>query len=232
MGWNPFLFDCGCCGDRMTGAPKTNTRQKDAYRYVCATYIKSGHRDKHAGGCFYCHVDGEKLERSVLDRIQKTLLSEKNLQKVETALRKKLKARLQKQPDTKPLERKLARLNADIDKAADRLLRADDDLMDILSPRLREMRQDRDRVASELNSQKRQNNGADVDRIVSESLSWLNEVNDVIRQGTPQERRDVLLSLVDTITVEFEQEQRGSRTFSKITGAVIEYNKRIRDDKI
>ena len=168
----------------------------------------------------------------MLDRIQKTLLSEKNLQKVETALRKKLKSRLQKLPDTKPLERKLTRLNADIDKAADRLLRADDDLMDILSPRLREMRQDRDRVASELNNQKRQNSTADADRIVAESLSWLNEVNDVIRQGSPQERRDVLLSLVDTITVEFEQEQRGTRTFSKITGAVIEYNKRIRGDWI
>ncbi len=147
-------------------------------------------------------------------------------------LRPKWRVLASKSPKGRGVQhRKLARLSADIDKAADRLLRTDDDLMDILLPRLREMRQDRDRVASELNSQKRQNNVADVDRIVSESLSWLNEVNDVIRQGTPQERRDVLLSLVDTITVEFEQEQRGSRTFSKITGAVIEYNKRIRGDR-
>lgn len=202
---------CGCCGQRMTGAPKTNTMQKDAYRYVCATYVKSGHRDKHAGGCFYGHVDGERLERSVLDRIQRTVLSDKNLQKIETALRRKLKSRSRQQPDTKPLERKLSKLNADIDKAADRLLRADDDLMDILSPRLRELRQDRDRVASQLKNQQRQN-------------------STVIRQGSPQERRDVLLSIVDTITVEFEQEQRGSRTFSKVTGATITYNKRIRDE--
>lgn len=221
---------CGCCGQRMTGAPKTNTRQKDAYRYVCATYMKSGHRDKHAGGCFYGHVDGELLERSVLDRIQQTVLSDKNLAKIETALRRKLKSRIQKQPDPKPLQRKLAKLNADIDKAADRLLRADDDLMDILAPRLRTMRQDRDRVASELKTHDRQNSIADADRIVAESMEWLNEISTVIRQGSPQERRDVLLSIVDTIEVEFEQEQRGSRTFSKVVGATITYNKRIRDE--
>ena len=104
--------------------------------------------------------------------------------------------------------------------------------MDILSPKLRAMRQERDRVASELRAQKRQNSTADVDKIVSESLAMLNDMNVVMRRGTSQERRDVLLSLVDSITVEFEQEQRGSRTFSKITGAVIEYNKRSRDDKI
>ncbi len=167
---------CGCCGQRMTGAPKTNTRQKDGVRYSCATYMKSGHRDKHAGGGFYCHVDGELLERSVLDLIQRTVLNDSKLAKIETSIRKKLKSRMAKQPDTKPLQKKLNSLNADIDKAADRLLRADDDLMDILAPRLREIRQERDRLASELSRQKRQNGTVDEGRIVSESMAWLNEV--------------------------------------------------------
>ncbi|MCP4509156.1 MAG: hypothetical protein GY826_22510, partial [Fuerstiella sp.] len=109
-------------------------------KYKCGTNLKHGHKDKYADGCYHCQVDDGQLTRFVADSLQRQL-TPANLKRLEEALTRKA-SKPQRTPDVSSLKRKLSKLGTDIDKAADRLLRADDDLMDILSPRLREMREE------------------------------------------------------------------------------------------
>lgn len=218
------LVYCGCCDGKMYGQHTSRRKNGKLYewnKYKCSTNLKHGHRDKYAEGCFHCQVDDGPLTRFVADSLQKQL-TPANLKRLEAALIRKA-SKPQKTTDLSALKRKLNRLNTDINKAADRLLRADDDLMDILSPRLREMRQDRDRLAERLDNEAIVQNNPD--REVRQAMERLKTLSQDLQDDThPERRRHVFQQLVSRVVVNFEQTKKNGRTASELTGGHIEWS--------
>jgi len=218
------LVFCGCCDGPMWGQHTSRRKNGKLYewnKYKCATNLKHGHRDKYADGCFHCQVDDGLLTRLVAGSLQKQL-NPANLKRLEAALRRKV-ANPKPSSDLSGLKRKLTSLDVDIDKAADRLLRADDDLMDILSPKLRAMRQDRDRLAARLESEVITKNNPN--REVRQAMDRLKTLSEDLQADThPERRRHVFQQLVSRIVVDFEQTKQKGRTVSKVTGGQIEWS--------
>ncbi|APZ90538.1 recombinase family protein [Fuerstiella marisgermanici] len=214
------LVICGCCGGRMYGGPKPHTTDKSASRYFCSTYQKEGSKHKHANGCYHNQIDGDALLKVVTDKIQKSL-TPANLKRLESAMRRQVAKRSSQKPDTAPLQRKLDKLNADIDKAADRLLRSDDDLIDILAPKIKAMRQERDRAADMLENERRKSSDSDGERLVSDAMRRLKDFSKQIRSSAPKIKRDAIHMLVDSITLEFQHGWKGKRPFDTLTRGII-----------
>lgn len=226
------LVVCGCCGARMYGGPKPHTSNKSATRYFCSTYQREGSKHKHASGCYHNQVDGDLLLKVVTDKIQESLTPD-NLSRMESAMRRIVKKRASEKPNTRPLEQKLERLNAEIDKAADRLLRADDDLMDILAPKIKTMRQERDRVAEMLAAERRKSKISEGERLVTDAMARLKDFSRQIRSATPKKKRDAIHSVVNSITLEFQHGWKGKRPFDSLTRGIIHSSRTVhRDDKI
>ncbi len=233
------LVVCGCCGHRMSGVHKTRRKDRKTYeysRYVCSTYLKHGDAKKYVHGCFHCQVGDGALTELVTKKLQENVLKSQNLKKLEAAIRRQLSKRPPKHADSSGLQKKLGRLNSEIDRAADRLLRAGDDLVDILSPKLRSLRQERDRIAERLQAEATPDimgKPQSTEAVVKSAMDRLQTLSNDLRSTSAERRRHVLQSMIHSVTLEFEQTEKNGRTFSKLKGGVIELsNAVIRDDKI
>ena len=112
------------------------------------------------------------------------------------------------------LRAKLTDLDAQLEQGTRRLLRAPDDLADLLAGELSKVRRDRDRLADQLAALDRAagqqgNAAADTDRAADRLWALSEELQDSI---PPARMRELLRNLVGRIDLYFDRVQHGQRT--------------------
>ncbi len=146
------LVVCGCCGGLMHGTASSKTKSGKRYewpKYICSTHNKFGNRDRtpDQSGCYFTAVDQGALMTLVLRKLKEVALSDGNREVLERKIRERLEARQKTSPaNADKLRKRLSESSGDIDRVAERLLTAPDDLMDLLAPKITAMRQERDRL--------------------------------------------------------------------------------------
>lgn len=196
------LLTCGLCGHVMY-----RFKYKDEYGYVCGTY----HRSK---GCGFCRV----MDREILP-----LVAEKIRERVgasTTALMESLR-RIAKDrysgPDRKELERKVRDLDAQIERAAERLLAVDDAAVPIINRKIRELQGQRTDAAERLQLA-RPTCGPDI----AKSAAALVRLPAIILGSNSDVVRAAIAPLVQSVVLSFRQRDRGRvRRFYELTGVEV-----------
>ena len=131
-------------------------------------------------------------------------------------LRQAIQALLEQRskPDSKQLDRikrRIRQLDKQIDRAAERLLTAPEDLMDILAPKLSVMKKERQRLQEELSSLDSQLQPKDVLAEVDAAVNRLWSFGDELQKAKPERLRELLQQAVSRIELRFKHVQRGKR---------------------
>jgi hypothetical protein len=133
-------------------------------------------------------------------------------EKLERIIRDKLAKRSKpKTSDVNPLRRRLQKLDGDIDRAADRLLRAPDDLLDTLAPKLSAMKRERVAVQRELQRAEVDSKEVDVDATARAAAAKLWTLADELDKADAARVRDVFQRFIDRVELRFDHVQRGKR---------------------
>jgi site-specific DNA recombinase len=207
------LVYCDHCGEKMHGSMSTRRKNGKIYRYpkyVCSTYCRSG--KSNPSGCG-CHAIRQDVIVDVLVRkLQESVLSGGNrdrlLQKVKKAYARRTK------PDGKSvslLKRRITKLSRDIDRAADRLLRAPEDLTDVLVPKLSAMKRQWQRAEAELAAAQAARRPLDIEAEAEAAVDRIWRLGEELSNAAPARRREVLRRMVSRIELRFDHVQRGKR---------------------
>jgi hypothetical protein len=131
------------------------------------------------------------------------------------------------QPDTGKVDairRRIAEIDRAIDRAADRLLSAPDDLMDVLAPKLSGMKKDRERLLTGLRSAEIACGPVDVESEARARVERLWTLTEEIQEADPARVRELLRNLVSRIELHFEHVQRGKRLECPFSHGEIQLN--------
>ena len=127
----------------------------------------------------------------------------------------------------------MLRNEAYIDRAADRLLRAGDDLVDVLSPKLRSMRDDRDSLTARLQDADKRKNNRDTDATVKAAMAKLWTLQRDFKDAAPERLRELLQTAVSRIDLQYERKPQGKRMLTTLVSGTVELSHAVnRDDWI
>lgn len=143
------LVHCGHCGRKMHGSLKSRRKGNQIYyypKYICSTYCQYGRKE----GCGYHTVDQGKLLDYLLERLKQRFADGGR-----ETLRAKLLTKLRMASESGPvrvesLRCALAKIERELGVATERFLKAPEDVAELLTDKLSEMRKNRDRAAAEL----------------------------------------------------------------------------------
>jgi hypothetical protein len=194
----------------------TITRRKGgkvyAYlKYVCSTYNTRGTEC----GCGYHTVDQAGLLTFVLRKIRELVFAGGDRHRLRQLVGECIDEGRRSDPaEANELRAKVAERDAQLEQGTRRLLRAPDDLADLLAGELSKMRRDRDRLADQLAALDRAagqqgNAAADADRATDRLWALSEELQDSI---PPARMRELLRNLSGRIDLYFDRMQHGRRT--------------------
>lgn len=107
------------------------------------------------------------------------------------------------------------------------------DLTDILTPKLLELKADRERAVQKLAGVQAVSGDGDIESEITKRMAMLRRSSELIDSSDPETRRKVIQGLVSKITLNFRQDTQGKRVVNQFVGGVMELSpKNIRDDKI
>ncbi len=204
------LVFCAQCGCKMHGS--TLKAKGHSYpKYTCSTYYRAGKNNPSGCGCH--GVLQDQLVDVVVRKLQTTVLTERNLERLRVALRQQINDRRnQASNGSDGLRKQLAELNREIDRAAENFLRAPSELLDVIGGKLSAMKRQRDHLADQLKLAKASTKADATDAQVEASVSRLWRLGEDIAKAEPARRREVFRQLVDRIDLRFDKVQRGKRT--------------------
>ena len=140
------------------------------------------------------------------ESIKSTILSDANFQRLRASVRKKLKQKGQAPSiNLKPLRQRLTKLDGDLKNAMAELARTPADLYDLAVDHVREVRQERDRAAAQLDGAISQttspvgDSDADVDRVVSR----LEMLRTGLSEADPRIAREAMGHICERIDLHF-----------------------------
>jgi site-specific DNA recombinase len=203
------LVFCAHCGCKMHGTDKV---AKDIHypKYLCSTYGRSGKNNPHGCGCH--GVDQDRLVDVLVRKIQESVLTPSNLERLRTALRKQLGEQRGGKGNAVQIRHQLADLDREIDLAAENFLRAPADVLDIVGKKLAAMKRQRGHVQDELKAAELAERPKDVDAVVEAAVGHLWRLGEEMAGAEPVRRREVFRHFVDRIDLRFDKIQRGKRT--------------------
>jgi site-specific DNA recombinase len=203
------LVFCAHCGCKMHGTDKV---AKDIHypKYLCSTYGRSGKNNPHGCGCH--GVDQDRLVDVLVRKIQESVLTPSNLERLRAALRKQLGEQRGGSGSTAQIRRQLADLDRGIDLAAENFLRAPADVIDIVAKKLAAMKRQRQLVQDELKAAELAERPKDVGAIVEAAVAHLWRLGEDMAKAEPARRREVFRQMVERVDLRFEKVQRGKRT--------------------
>jgi DNA invertase Pin-like site-specific DNA recombinase len=219
------LVHCGHCGEKMHGTTSRRVKNGKTYsypKYLCSTYNRCGKHNPHGCGCHSVHQVA--LVGALIDRLREDVMAGSRGH-LEAILREKLTDRCQ--PDTGKVDairRRIAEIDRAIDRAADRLLSAPDNLMDVLAPKLSGMKKDRERLLMELRSAEIACGPVDVESEARARAERLWTLTEEIQEADPARVRELLRNLVSRIELHFEHVQRGKRLECPFSHGEIQLN--------
>ncbi len=208
------LLYCGRCGSTMySQSLQRKTGQRNP-NYVCARY----HKGK---GCGYCTVPQDAMLKAVADVIREKVL-QGSFDRLQEAVERELIRRNASDSVAAKRERQqetVEKLNRQIDRAADRLLRVDDSVVRKVEEKLAQLGRDRDAAVAELDSiVTPKSPRLDARRIASQA--W--RIDDVLRSAPASEARAALSRIVERIDLDFVEGKKTGRGQSfRFDGAAI-----------
>jgi site-specific DNA recombinase len=199
------MLVCDGCGQRMWGVDKSTTRngKKFVYkRYVCST---SRRYRVARGRCRTRSVAQDVIRDDVVRLLQKELLNPKALASLrQTAARLSGEAAEDVVRQRRGLKARAAELDKQIATATARIGVVPDDLLADLLAQIKKWKDERSGLGQELdNLRLAEGAGNTVAGDMAEALKLVEELEDVAREATPQELRQALAGLLETVTVHF-----------------------------
>jgi DNA invertase Pin-like site-specific DNA recombinase len=225
------LVRCGHCGKRMHGATFHYRKRKGRQtyrRYVCSSNNLNGH-----SSCGFHAIREEVLLPFLIRRLQDEYLAPPRLERLKMELRKQASARRKKAPGTvERLRGRLDQLDADIRRGAQNLLRAGDNF-DVLNANLTEWRQERARLARELEGQDCADvKPAEVERLVAAAIDALRRLAELLDQADPSKLREALRRMVTGIDLYFEAVPKEKRVFHRLLKGVVRLHPQVAEPMI
>jgi DNA invertase Pin-like site-specific DNA recombinase len=207
------LLVCGSCGARMIGHGPKGDRF-----YHCGSYHQ---QVRHA--CFYNRVRETGVLGAIVGKLQEVILNPENLERLRDEVRRQEEAERQERPGRQAeLERQLKELAQKIQKATDRLLFVEADLMPECATALRGLKEERDRLTAELEALRKPTTArAEVEEVIQTVEQQMKRLREAVVESDPSLVRAVLQDMVSKVELHFEQVPRGKRTSSRFTRGVI-----------
>jgi DNA invertase Pin-like site-specific DNA recombinase len=203
---------CGHCGQKMYGTKTSRRKNGKLYeypKYICSTYQMKG----RSCGCGHHAIDQGPLLTFILEKVRALVFGGGHKAAFADAVREQLKAERTTDPaEVEGLRAKLTGLERDMDLGTKRLLRAPDDVADLLAGELSSMRKERDRVVAQLAALERTTDAGDVEADTERTVARLWELSDDLQTKIPPARlREVVHQLVDRIDLYFDRLPLGER---------------------
>ena len=221
------LVTCGHCGGKMHGTRFTRRKNGKVYeyaRYICSTYVCKG-----ASQCGHHHIMAEEIHRVVCRKLQEALDLASNRDRLREAIEREARRRSKQTTTTvaqlSTLRKQLAKLDSDIKRAAERILRVPDELVDDLTAALATMKAERLELVAKLDHAERDRKPLDVTEAVDGALGKLNELDHVLTRGDSAAVREFLQRAVEGVTLHFTAQQHKKRTIHTFERGTIRLNR-------
>ena len=204
------LVYCAHCGCKMHGATLMAKGHKYP-KYTCSTYGRSGKNNQFGCGCHAAHQ--ELLVEVMVRKLQETVLSGNNLDRLREALHRQIEKRCAvSSGDTGAMKKQLAALNREIEQAAANFLRAPTEVLDLVGEKLSALKRQRDHLQDALRAAERATTPVDAIAEVDAAVGRLWRLGEELATAEPSRRREVFRQFVDRIELRFDKVQKGKRT--------------------
>ena len=217
------LLFCGHCGAKMYGAKRSRKKDGKTYqweKYICSTYHTQG---KERCGCH--SIDQEILLKFLLRKLRDAVLGGGHKEELRERIRQRLEAREQ-QTDPISADRlrtRVGELDQQIEQGVKRLLRAPDDIADLLAGELSNMRRERQRLAAELEVLDRPQKPLDLESEVEAAVDRLWTLAEELGHAEPARLRELIRRMVARIELHFDHIQRGPRVECPLSRGISTY---------
>jgi DNA invertase Pin-like site-specific DNA recombinase len=218
------IVHCAHCGRKMHGSRLSRKKDGRVYEYrkfVCSTYQQTGRNNPEGCGCH--GVDQGDLLRLLLRKLRLAIGADDNRDNLRQRVLKRLRSQRIVDPKrANGLRSKVAELDREIEQGTRRLLRAPDDVADLLAIELRKVRGERERVAVELATIDTATKPIDVEGEAERVTARLDSLSaDLNEKVDPAKLREVVRRMVDRIDLFFDRVPRGKRVECPLSKGVI-----------
>jgi len=194
----------------MFGQRKTRHKGGKLYesrKYVCSTYHTQG---KEVCGC---HSFDQGILLDVLVRkLQEVVLAGGNREELRRRVVDRLRARQTADPaEVEALRSKVSQLDGELEHGTRRLLRAPDDVADLLGAELSTTRRERDRLAGELEAMER-TKPTNIESEADAAVDRLWTLRSELDRAKPARLRELVRRMVARIDLHFDAVPKRTRT--------------------
>jgi DNA invertase Pin-like site-specific DNA recombinase len=195
---------CGHCGHRLIGRTFAGKRY-----YQCGHY---GHVGRH--GCLGYTIAEEKLATAILAKLRRVMKDNKKV------LREEIARKAQTDAETAParmadLEKKIAALSKKLDAGMERMALMPPELLAEFAAKVREWKEERDRLAKELAEVQNPPQRADLEEVLKIAEKFMDRLDLAAAQSEPALFRSALRDLVEKVEVTFDEVKREGKKYTK-----------------
>lgn len=212
------LLRCGDCGGLLAGC--RSSANKEIHRYMCRSYMQSG-----KAACNCNSVAEAAFVESLRKKIEEVYFSDKMLESLRRRIRQTRQQATGKSDKDlqKPLKKRLSELDKAIDQGSSRLLQVPEQLVETVTAKLVELRQERDEISKQLEKLLRKASRSDEQEKndATAALVSLESLRDRFAKASPAVIAEMFRDLIDRIEVSFEHRQNGKLRRSEFAGAVV-----------
>ena len=209
------LMTCGKCGEWMYGFTE-KLRDRTESRYRCGAYNQGG-----KAKCDCNTVKETTIVRVIGAKLQRFFTDPDVLAELRAVVRQQETDR--QDPDTRDdLQRRLAKLEAEVVAGEDRVLKLPDDMVSGAVNALRRVKAERDAVSAELAKLEAQKGPLeDFEKAVSGITANFWRLADLLEHGAPMDVRAALGTLIDRVELHFNTRTTAKTTRTTHVGGVI-----------
>jgi site-specific DNA recombinase len=188
------LLYCGKCNHKMVGASAKSGKN---FYYACSNYYKRGKQ-----ACDAKMINKELLEKTIVDRIKKHIITEKNLRELLSIIKEEMEQNNQElQDQLKTIEKNLGILKSKRDKLYEIIESGKLEIEDI-APRLRDLNQ-------QINTQERNQceitekiqSPPNINFSADKLEEYTHDLKELLNEGTFIEQKSFIQSFVKKIVV-------------------------------
>jgi DNA invertase Pin-like site-specific DNA recombinase len=213
------ILYCGHCGAKMYGARRS--RKKGGKTYVQYKYVCSAYHTQGKQVCGHHSVEQAPLVNYLTRRIQELVLGNCGREDLVARIRQHFEARRAADPaQVAALQTRIDQLEKDIEHGTKRLLRAPDDVADLLARELSGIRRERDRLSGEL-AELEQQRPDDVENAAKETADGLWKLAESLQQAKPTKLREVLSRIIARIDLTFGRKEKSTRVECPFSNGVM-----------
>ena len=202
------LVRCSCCGHAMTGQ-----RDQKVIRYRCSGA-------QHAGKCTPFLVTQSQLVRSIVSTLELQVTDEV----IEIARDLVLKQSTSKpKSNLRQLRTSYKRLREQIDKAENRLLEVDSDMVERLSVKIRGLESDAMALKAQIEAENDNTAIVAFDQQARDAMELVGDLKKLVNRANPEMLRDFFRSLIEEVRIQMDVKKAGSRNRYTFTGGEIHF---------